>query len=110
MKQYVFDQLRESDYEQIHAFLAERGEKTVLEDVFRIELPKDLYTATQLEHVQCYPFYFAVNLNKKQVSFELLIRSLQLLRCSCIAYATREQRDYILHFADQMLEDLGIRL
>jgi hypothetical protein len=46
----------------------------------------------------------------RQVSFELLVRSSQILRCNCIAYATREQRDFILAFADSMLEKLDIQI
>ena len=52
----------------------------------------------------------AVNLTRKQVAFELLIRSSQVLRCNCIGYATPKQRDHILHFADDMLEKLGIQI
>jgi hypothetical protein len=110
MKQYVIDQLRESDFDLIQAFLDENAEKTVMGDVYRIELPKALYTPMQLEHDKCHPFYFAVDLNRQQVAFELLIRSLQVLRCNCIGYATSEQREYIINFADQMLEKLGLRL
>jgi hypothetical protein len=39
-----------------------------------------------------------------------LIRSRQILRCSCIGYADKRQRDYILGFADRMLEELGIKI
>ena len=42
--------------------------------------------------------------------FELLIRSRQVIRCLCIAYATQQQRDYIMHFADRMIDDLKLRL
>ncbi len=46
----------------------------------------------------------------KQVDFELLIRSRQILRCNCISYADKKQRDYILDFADRMLDELGIKI
>ena len=42
--------------------------------------------------------------------FLLLIRSKQVLRCSCIEYATPDQREHIIRFADRMLEDLGIKI
>jgi len=40
----------------------------------------------------------------------LLIRSKQVLRCSCIEYATPDQREHIIRFADRMMEDLGIKI
>lgn len=110
MKQYVIDQLRESDYHQILEFLNLRADQTGLEGIYWVDLPERLYSAVQKEHTQCQPHYFAVNLDYGQVSFELLIRSRQIIRCNCISYATREQRDYILRFADDMLDQLSIRL
>ncbi len=110
MKQYVIDQLREEDYEHIRDFLEKNGEKTVFDEIYWIDLPKDLYSSSQLEHAGCHTFYFAVNLTRNRVSFELLIRSRQTMRCSCIGYATKEQRDYIIEYADTILSRLGIKL
>ena len=72
--------------------------------------PRELYSDTQIEHQQCQPFCFAVNLSSKQVDFELLIRSRRILRCNCIRYADKKQRDYIISYADRMLEDLNIKI
>lgn len=110
MKQYVIDQLRESDYDQIMDYLQKHTEKTILEGVYWVELPRELLTAVQLEHTDCHPHYFAINVNRNQAAFELLIRSRQIMRCSCIGYANREQRDHILRFADDMLQQLNIKI
>jgi len=110
MKQYVVDQLRESDYEQILSFLDANADKSALGGVYRVEIPGEHYTALQLDHTDCQPHYFAVNLSLRQVAFELLIRSREKLRCNCISYATPRQRDYILNFADSMLERLNIQV
>jgi hypothetical protein len=110
MKQYVIDQLRESDYDQVMDYLGKHTEKTILEGIFWVELPRELYTAVQLEHGGCHPYYFAINVNRKQAAFEMLIRSRQIIRCSCIGYANPEQRDYIIGFADDMLRQLNIKL
>lgn len=110
MKQYVIDQLRWKDYEDVKGYLDVRGEKTVMEGVYWIEVPESLYTNVQNEHSQCHPYYFAVNLSFDRVDFELLIRSRQIMRCNCIAYAVPEQRDYIIGFADEMLERLKIKI
>ncbi len=99
-----------NDYELIRKYLSEKAYRTVFEEIFWIDIPESLHAGDQRDHTQCRPFYFAVNLSLRQVSFELLIRSREIIRCSCIAYATPEQRDYIIHFADKMLDDLDIRL
>lgn len=110
MKQYVFDQLRVSDYEKIGNYLDECAEKGELEGIYWITVPQSLYTDLQNEHVQCQPYHFAANLSLNKVEFELLIRSKQVMRCNCIAYATPEQRDYLIGFADKMLDELKIKL
>ncbi len=110
MKQYVIDQLRESDYYQIRDYLEQRAKKTVLDKIYQMDLPADLYTETQAVHHDCQPFYFAINLTRKQISFEWLIRSHQTLRCGCIGYASPEQRDHIISFADNMLDQLKIKI
>lgn len=110
MKQYVIDQLRPADYWQLVDYLNANAASSALEGIYRVDLPEDLCTVMQREHTACGPHYFAVNLDVNQVAFELLIRSSQVLRCQCIAYATREQRDFIIGFADRMLEDLKIKI
>ena len=110
MKQYVIDQLRESDYHQIREFLERSTEAKGLEGIYWADLPLELYSETQKEHTPCHPHYFAISLDWNAVAFELLIRSRQVIRCYCIAYATPQQREYILDFADRMLAELKIRL
>jgi hypothetical protein len=108
MKQYVIDQLREDDYEKVRRLLELKADKTAIEGMYWVNLPERLYTSVQREHVQCQPHYFAVNLDCRRVSFELLVRSRQIIRCNCICYATPEQRDFILHYADDLFDQLGI--
>jgi hypothetical protein len=110
MKQYVIDQLREADYNKILEFLQKNAEASEFGDVFWVRLPVELYLDIQREHEQCHPFCFAVNLSLNRVDFELLIRSRQVLRCSCISYADKKQRDYIIDYADRMLEELKIKI
>jgi hypothetical protein len=110
MKQYVIDQLNVSEYEKILDYLDKNAEKTVMGGIYRLEIPKEHSTPTQLEHTECQPHYFAVNLTLKRVAFELLIRSQPKIRCNCIAYATPQQRDYIIQLADNMMEQLNIRI
>jgi hypothetical protein len=110
MKQYVFDQLRESDYKRILEYLDEHAEPAGLDAVFRLPMPAELKTTTQASCEKCKEFYFGVTLTYKQVAFEFLVRSADQLRCGCIGYANPDQRSYVIDFADKMLEELNIRL
>ncbi len=110
MKQYVIDQLRDSDFHQIKAFLDETAETASLDGIYWMDLPPECYSPMQREHSQCQPFYFAIHLTWNEVAFEFLIRSRQVIRCQCIAYASPQQRDHIIRFADRMIEQLELKL
>ncbi|MEJ5299502.1 MAG: hypothetical protein WHS38_00755 [Thermodesulforhabdaceae bacterium] len=110
MKQYIIDQLRESDYDEIKQYLDDNTKMSAMEGIYWVDLPQELYSNIQKEHIQCQPFYFAVNLSRRFVGFEFLIRSHSVLRCSCIGYATKIQRDFIIDFADSILDRLRIKL
>ncbi|MGC8718890.1 MAG: hypothetical protein ACP5TY_02640 [Thermodesulforhabdaceae bacterium] len=110
MKQYIIDQLRESDYEEIKNYLDTHARPAAMEGIYWIDLPQELYTKIQQEHTQCQPFCFAINLNRRYVGFEFLIRSQTALKCTCMGYATKSQRDFIIDFADSIIESLKIKL
>jgi hypothetical protein len=99
MKQYRIDELRPEDHEKIKAYLNER---------FGPCHVAGLYWVVQAAHRDCQPFYFAVELKPTALSFELLIRTRNTVRCDCIHYANAEQRERIIRFADAMFETLKI--
>jgi hypothetical protein len=109
MRQYVIDQLSREERANIESYLKRTLQPGSLEGVFWIEVPQDLLGAEQRGHDTCGPFYFAVELEAESVSFELLVRSQSNLHCSCLAYATKLQRDFVLRFVDRMLEEEKIR-
>ena len=109
MKQYVIDQLRENDFLQLEDYLNNNGEAGELQGIYWITLPESFLERTQLDHSDCQPFYFAVNLDPNSISFELLIRTRSRLRCGCIQYASKKQRDYILAYADGLFEELKLK-
>jgi hypothetical protein len=110
MKQYVIDELTEADYHRIRDYLQENLESAMLDGIYWVNLPDNLYNEIQLQHPHCRPFYFAINLSRKQISFEWLIRSRQTLHCPCIGYANAAQRDYIIDYADALMERLETRV
>jgi hypothetical protein len=108
MKQYVIDELRPTDYEKLKSFLDERFGPPDLGGVYWIPLEQERLSDLQSTHGDCQPFYFAVELRQRSMACELLVRTRQRVRCSCIAYATRPQRNWVIQMFDDIFEKLGI--
>jgi hypothetical protein len=109
VRQYLLDEISRQDIPRVRAYLHEHAAASSLEDIWWVDLPEDLLSPEQFEHRGCRPFRFAVELGENFVRFEFLIRSRETMRCTCVGYATRQQRDYILAQADRLLEDLALR-
>lgn len=108
MKQYVIDELRLGDYDKLNTHLAQRFGPADLGGVFWIPVDSEHLTETQASHTDCKPFYFAVELQESALSCELLVRTRERIRCDCIAYATRTQRDWIVKVIDRVFDQLDI--
>jgi len=109
MRQYLLDEISRADIPRVRDYLQDHALASSLEDLWWVDLPEDLLSPEQFAHPDCRPFRFAVELGDNFVRFEFLIRSEQTMRCACIGYATRSQRDFILAFADRLVEDLALR-
>ena len=109
MRHYQLDELRRNDIPRVRDYLQEHAQASSLEGIWWVDLPEDLLSPEQFAHSDCRPFRFAVELGDDFVRFEFLIRSEQTMRCACIGYATRSQRDFILAFADRLVEELALR-
>jgi hypothetical protein len=109
MKQYILDEIANPDLARIKAYMDEKGQLAGLEGIWWVHLGKEQLSETQLAHPDCQPHCFAVELGKNLIKFEFLIRSRRTMRCSCIAYATRLQRDWIMDFADRLVADLELK-
>lgn len=105
MRQYRIDQLSREERANIESYLNRTLKPGPMEGIYWIEVPQDLLGAEQRGHEECGPFYFAVELEEEAVSFEMLVRSQTNLHCSCIAYATSAQRDFVLRLADKMVQE-----
>jgi hypothetical protein len=109
MRQYILDEIRRQDIPRIRDYLGEHAQSSGLADVWWVDFSEDLLSPEQFQHRGCAPFRFAVELGDDFVRFEFLVRSQKTLRCSCIDYATRQQRDFILAFADRLVDDLDLK-
>ena len=114
MRQYLLDEIIRKDIPRVRDYLNEHALASGLADIWWVDLPEDLLSPEQFEHQQCRPFRFAVEVGEPEVGdsflrFEFLIRSREKMRCACIGYATRQQRDFILAFADRLVAELALR-
>jgi hypothetical protein len=109
MRQYQLDEISRADIPRVRDYLQDHAQASSLEGIWWVKLPEDLLNPEQFAHADCRPFRFAVELGDDFVRFEFLIRSRETMRCTCIGYATRGQRDFILAFADRLVEDLALR-
>ena len=114
MRQYLLDEIGRGDLPRVRQYLKEHATASSLADIWWVDLPEDLLSPEQFAHRDCRPFRFAVEVGEKEVGdsflrFEFLIRSREKMRCTCIDYATRQQRDFILAYADRLVEELVLR-
>ena len=108
MKYYLVDEIQLSDMEKIAEFLGKNTIESNIGNVFWVEVPKDLLNDIQYTHIACAPHVIAVELDRNSIKFEFFIRSMATLNCQCQVYSDRQQRDFILNYADKMLNTLGI--
>jgi len=109
MKQYVIDALRPEDFNKIRQFLDEVLEPSHLDQLYWFRLDDKILSPAQADHKECYPFYFAVELQSDRVSFELLVRTKSRVRCSCMAYATESQLSWLIRAVDRVFDRLDIK-
>ncbi|MDH3575138.1 MAG: hypothetical protein OET57_19390 [Desulfobacteraceae bacterium] len=110
MKQYVIDELRPKDYELVKAHLEENFSTSDVGGIYWIQLDQSILSKIQAEHTDCQPFYFAVDLESNHITFELLIRTKNRIRCDCMRYATEKQRNWLIRLADSIFDTLEIKI
>ena len=109
MRSYMLDEISSADMEKIGEFLKQNALESQMESIYWLEIPGELYSRMQADHRDCAPYVFAIEMGPEWIKLELFIRSTGGLRCECQDYCTPEQRDFILNFADKMLEDCAIK-
>jgi len=110
MKQYVIDELRPVDFNKIKEFLDETHEASEVDHLYWFRLDDEILSPLQAEHKNCSPFYFAVELEPDRISFELLARTKNRVKCDCMAYATVDQRNWLIQSVDAAFARLNIKI
>jgi hypothetical protein len=110
MKQYVIDELRYNDYKKVKLYLDENLGDSEIEGIYWLQLEKEMLTNEQTSHTECLPLFFVVDLKPELISCELLVRTKNRIKCSCIDYATEKQRNWLIQYIDDMLKQLEIKI
>lgn len=100
--------MRPNDYETLKNYLDENHGPSQMGGVYWIPLDNKLLSPIQAKHTKCQPFYFALDLDLDKLGAELLVRTLSKVKCQCIAYADTSQRESIIGFVDELLDNLDI--
>lgn len=108
MKSYVIDELRYQDYEKLKTYLDETYGQDTLGGLYWLPLPEDQLGPAQVGHDACRPFCFALELLEDRLVCELLVRTRERVRCDCIAYATPDQREWLIAVVDATIEKLEL--
>ncbi len=109
MRSYLIEDITKENMEKIRSYLERKGYKRPIKDLYWIEVPGEILTPLQREHLSsCGPYVFSLETGKNWVKVELLIRPTTTLRCTCISYATPEQRKYVIEHIDELIKNLDI--
>lgn len=108
MRYYLIDEIAPQNMKKAMGFLGKNTMTSCLDSLFWVRLPDDLLSQEQYEHDQCRPYVFAVETGADWIKFELFIRTLNTMKCTCPAYCSKKQRDFVMNFADSMIEELAI--
>jgi hypothetical protein len=110
MKQYVIDELNPQDRDAVGDYLKHYAQPAGLDGMYWLPIEEDLLSPEQHSHNDCKPFVFALELLPDRLVCELLVRTCDRVRCNCIAYATSEQREWLIETIDAILSKLGVKV
>ncbi len=111
MRQFVIDELSPMELENIDSWLKRNIQPGPMNGLYWLLLEEEHLDEAQLgeEHKEHGPWYMAVEVTRKDVRFELLVRSKTNLHCTCIAQASSKQRKVMLDMIDRLVEEEMIR-
>ncbi len=110
MRTYLIDEIKPEFIQKIRDHFTNNSScESPIDDIYWIKMPENLLTATQKEHLtQCGPYVMSLEIGDTWVKLELLVRPPNVLNCSCMNYATPEQRKFGMDFLEDVFQELEI--
>jgi len=108
MRSYLIDEISLADLEKIAEFLRLKATQSGLGKIFWVSLPPHLLSPKQARHPQCQPHVFAAELGATWIKLEFFVRSMNGVGWECQDYCTREQEQFILDWAQELVRHLRV--
>lgn len=113
MRTYLIDELTDKDYTTIVDAFNDLKFNGPLEGIYYLPVPEELLQAEQVAHMdECGPYFMALECveqyENNSIRLELLTRARNKIRCSCVNYATPKQREHMIEYLDQFIEELEV--
>lgn len=115
MRTYLLEDIVDKDYKVIMEAFDNLGFKGPLDGIYYLPMPEELLQQEQVDHIgECGPFFMALECIDKEdensLRLELLVRARNKIRCSCVSYSTPKQREHMIEYLDQFIEELEISI
>lgn len=113
MRVYLIEDLADEDCDKIVGAFDDMDLRGPLEGIYYLPLPESLLQPEQINHLgECGPYFMALEVVKtpsdNMLKLELLVRARNIIRCSCVTYATPDQRKHMIDYLDQFIDELEI--
>ena len=112
MKQYVVDDICESEMGRLKAWCTDNLPKTCFENVFWLNLDKNVLNPVQLTHTKCMPFYLSMVLEEEsgRVVIDMVVRTMRSMYCECLDFVDAKQFAWLDGYISKIFASLDIRL
>lgn len=110
MRTYLIEDFLPEQLVLVRQRLQGKGLSGSLDGIYYLPVPENLLSGEQRAHLgECGPYIFVLEVpDETSLKLELLVRAQGKLRCSCVMYATPEQRAHIMDFLDAFIRDMDI--
>ncbi|MFO8030943.1 MAG: hypothetical protein R6U22_00200 [Desulfohalobiaceae bacterium] len=109
MRSYFIEDVEPEKMQELAGYLQQEGYQGPIDDIYWFQLPLEVLSSLQKEHLQdCGPYIVSLELGKDWLKLELLLRARNTFRCNCVGYADSGQRDYCICLLEDILERLNI--
>lgn len=107
MRAYLVDEISLSDMKKAETFLKKNAISSSLDKIFWVEIP--FVTEIQQAHSDCMPHVFGIELGVNWIKLEFFIRSLNNMRCNCPGYSNKQQSQFIIDYAQRLIDKLDLK-